>query len=77
VRAIIRDGADAFVGSLSLRRADLDERRELGVIVRDATAVRRMIQTFNTDWQKGAPKKGCDCEDEEEERGGRKIAKAS
>jgi phosphatidylserine/phosphatidylglycerophosphate/cardiolipin synthase-like enzyme len=78
VRAIMRDGAGAFVGSLSLRRADLDERRELGVIVRDPTAVRRMIQTFNADWQAGAPKKGCDCDDEEEgEPAARKIAKAS
>jgi len=81
VRALIRDGAAAFVGSLSLRRADLDERRELGVIVRDPSAVRRMRQTFEADWQDGSPAKGCDCDEEEEDaaepRSVRKVAKAS
>jgi cardiolipin synthase len=85
VRAIIRDGAEAFIGSLSLRRADLDERRELGVIMRDAAAVRRMAQTFESDWEDASPVKGCDCderdekdqEEAEEERPVRKMAKAS
>ena len=33
VRAIIRDGAAAFIGSQSLRKLELDGRREIGVIV--------------------------------------------
>ena len=33
-RTIICDRREAFVGSQSLRRIELDERRELGVIVR-------------------------------------------
>ena len=85
VRAILRDGADAFVGSLSLRRADLDERRELGVIVRDAAAVRRMTQTFDADWREASPVKGSACDEDgktedpeaAEERAVRKVAKAS
>lgn len=80
VRAIMRDGAQAFVGSLSLRRADLDERRELGVIVRDPSAVRRMIHTFEADWEEASPVKGCDCDEEEApagERVVRKVARAS
>ncbi len=33
VRAIIRDGAAAFVGSQSLRKLELDGRREVGLII--------------------------------------------
>ena len=36
MRAIIRDGTAAFVGSQSLRKLELDGRREVGVIVSDA-----------------------------------------
>jgi cardiolipin synthase len=55
VRAIIRDGRDAFLGSQSLGRVELDRRREVGVIVRDAGIVRRMQAIFERDWgQTGA-----------------------
>jgi cardiolipin synthase len=50
VRAIVRDGRDAFVGSQSLRRLELDERREVGVFVKAATIVKELIATFETDW---------------------------
>jgi phosphatidylserine/phosphatidylglycerophosphate/cardiolipin synthase-like enzyme len=53
VRAIIRDGKTAFVGSQSLRKLELDERREVGLITRDQRVVRRMIDIFNSDWKKG------------------------
>ena len=39
VRAIIRDGAAAFIGSQSLRKLELDGRREVGIIIRDARVV--------------------------------------
>ena len=39
VRAIIRDGSEAFIGSQSLRKLELDGRREVGVIVRDRKSV--------------------------------------
>jgi hypothetical protein len=35
VRAMVRDGRRAFIGSQSLRRLELDERREIGLIIRD------------------------------------------
>ena len=35
IRAIIRDGKRAFLGSQSLRRLELEKRREVGVIVTD------------------------------------------
>ena len=40
-RTIIRDHHQAFVGSQSLRSAELDSRRELGLIVRDSKIVKR------------------------------------
>jgi len=49
-RAIIRDGRQAFVGSQSLRPAELDSRRELGLIVRDAKIVKKLLTTFESDW---------------------------
>ena len=52
VRAIIRDGRDAFVGSQSLRKLELDGRREVGIIVRDAKVVGRLIATFKADWKR-------------------------
>ena len=50
VRAIIRDGRRAFVGSQSLRKLELDSRREVGVIVKDPTIVNRLIEIFEQDW---------------------------
>src|SRR3990172_2812678 len=49
-RTIIRDRRQAFVGSQSLRTAELDSRREVGLIVQDAKAVKKMIETFESDW---------------------------
>ena len=49
-RTIIRDRREAFVGSQSLRTAELDSRREVGVIVRDAKVVGRLLETFEADW---------------------------
>jgi len=49
-RTIIRDRRQAFVGSQSLRTAELDSRRELGLIVQDAKAVKKLIETFESDW---------------------------
>jgi len=57
VRAIIRDGKRAFVGSQSLRSFELDKRREVGVFVKDAKAVRAMLDTFESDWDDTKPGK--------------------
>ena len=50
VRTIIRDGSRAFVGSQSLRKLELEKRREVGVIVDDPKVVRQMIAVFEGDW---------------------------
>jgi cardiolipin synthase len=49
-RTIIRDGRDAFIGSQSLRQPELDLRREIGIIVKDAKVVSALRATFNNDW---------------------------
>jgi len=54
-RTIIRDGLQAFVGSQSLRPAELDSRREVGLLVRAPRAVKQLLDTFELDWsQAGA-----------------------
>jgi phosphatidylserine/phosphatidylglycerophosphate/cardiolipin synthase-like enzyme len=56
-RTIIRDRKQAFVGSQSLRAAELDSRRELGLILRDAKIVRTLIGAFEADWTSKSTKK--------------------
>jgi phosphatidylserine/phosphatidylglycerophosphate/cardiolipin synthase-like enzyme len=56
VRAMIRDGTAAFVGSQSLRKLELDGRREIGVIVSDSDVAKRMVEIFESDWLKTMPK---------------------
>jgi cardiolipin synthase A/B len=54
-RVIIRDGRQAFLGSQSLRAAELDTRREIGLIVKDASVVRALRRVFEKDWEASAP----------------------
>src|SRR5262249_37822942 len=49
-RTIIRDRKDAFVGSQSLRKLELDSRRELGLIVKERAVVGKLVETFEQDW---------------------------
>ncbi len=50
-RTMIRDGKIAFLGSQSLRQIELDQRREVGVVIRDAKVVEEMSKTFEADWK--------------------------
>jgi len=50
VRAIVRDGQRAFIGSQSLRKLELDKRREVGVIVTDRKLVESLMAVFARDW---------------------------
>lgn len=52
VRAIVRDGEAAFVGSQSLRALELDARREVGLIVREPKIVKGILDVFEADWAK-------------------------
>jgi cardiolipin synthase len=48
-RTIIRDRRRAFIGSQSLRTAELDARREVGLIIQDPKAVKKLIDAFESD----------------------------
>jgi cardiolipin synthase len=50
VRAIVRDGRHAFVGSQSLRTIELEMRREAGLIINNPTVARKILQVFEADW---------------------------
>ena len=52
-RTIIRDRRQAFLGSQSLRTAELDSRREVGVIVHESKVVNGLIKAFEADWAAG------------------------
>lgn len=55
VRAMVRDGVAAFIGSQSLRKLELDARREVGVIVTDSRIARKMQTVFEGDWAESKP----------------------
>lgn len=52
LRCIVRDSRAAFLGSQSLRRLELDARREIGIVVRDAKMVSAITKIFESDWRK-------------------------
>jgi len=54
VRAIVRDGRRAFIGSQSLRKLELDKRREVGVVIANETIVRQIQEIFAEDWAETA-----------------------
>ena len=67
VRAIVSDGMRAFVGSQSLRKDELENRREVGLIINNPTVARKIQQVFESDWSdssKGAKAKAAKEKDE-------------
>jgi phosphatidylserine/phosphatidylglycerophosphate/cardiolipin synthase-like enzyme len=56
VRAMIRDGSTAFIGSQSLRKLELDGRREVGILVNDCRVVKQMLEVFEDDWKQAGGK---------------------
>jgi phosphatidylserine/phosphatidylglycerophosphate/cardiolipin synthase-like enzyme len=68
VRAIIRDGARAFVGSQSLRKLELEKRREVGLFVNNPTVARRLMQVFEADWESSSNKDDKGKDDKKEEK---------
>ena len=49
-QAIIRDGSEVFFGSQSLRKVELDQRREVGLITNEPAAVKSFMVIFEMDW---------------------------
>ena len=54
VRAIVRDRTHAFVGSQSLRKDELENRREVGLIVNNPAVAAKILQVFDADWSDSA-----------------------
>jgi len=68
IRAIIRDGTRAFVGSQSLRKEELESRREVGLLISNPTATRKLMQIFESDWLASATAKVVAREEKKEEK---------
>jgi phosphatidylserine/phosphatidylglycerophosphate/cardiolipin synthase-like enzyme len=49
---MVRDGAFVFVGSQSLRKLELDGRREVGVVINDRRLARKVAAVFESDWKR-------------------------
>ena len=77
IRAIVRDGKRAFVGSQSLRRLELEKRREVGVVITDQVVVGQMLDVFEKDWAQTPRGKKKRKKDEKAEKKELKLAKAS
>jgi phosphatidylserine/phosphatidylglycerophosphate/cardiolipin synthase-like enzyme len=73
-RVIIRDHRDAFLGSQSLRKLELDKRREVGIIVKDHSVVNELARTFEDDWALTDSAKRAAKQKEKEEKKGEEAA---
>jgi phosphatidylserine/phosphatidylglycerophosphate/cardiolipin synthase-like enzyme len=78
IRAIIRDGKRAFLGSQSMRRLELDKRREIGIIVTDESVVDEMTKVFEGDWaQTESGRKAQKKADKKQKKDEKELAAAS
>lgn len=59
-RTMIRDRGDVFLGSQSLRQLELDARREIGIIFRDASVIKELARVFEEDWAASEPAESAD-----------------
>jgi cardiolipin synthase len=50
-RVIIRDSRQAFLGSQSLRKMELDARREIGIMVNNPKIASELVAIFEADWK--------------------------
>ena len=67
VRAIVRDRKTAFVGSQSLRRPQIDGRREIGIISPHSKVASAIARVFDQDWSDALPKQEVRAKDVEVE----------
>jgi hypothetical protein len=58
VRLIVRDESSFFLGSQSLRATELDKRREIGIILEDASVASAIKKVFEEDWAASEPAPG-------------------
>jgi cardiolipin synthase len=78
VRAMVCDGTRVFIGSQSLRRTELDARREIGIICTEPRIASRLTAVFEEDWSLAEHAKEQDKRDESApaSRVAKKVAKA-
>jgi len=77
MRAMVRDGRLAFLGSQSLRRLELEKRREVGIIITDEKVIGGMQEVFERDWaQTESGRKGRK-KQKKQEKDEKQLAKAS
>jgi phosphatidylserine/phosphatidylglycerophosphate/cardiolipin synthase-like enzyme len=74
-RMMVRDGEAVFMGSQSLRTAELDARREVGLIFQDDKVTARLIETFEEDWRESSKLADQTVEAEATPPPARKVAK--
>lgn len=74
-RMIVRDREDVFLGSQSLRTAELDARREVGLIFYEPKITARLIEVFEEDWKESSKEKAEALEGSEASPPVRKVAK--
>ncbi|HZL57318.1 MAG TPA: phospholipase D-like domain-containing protein [Bryobacteraceae bacterium] len=75
-RVILRDGAQVFIGSQSLRAIELDGRRELGLIIPDRDICAKVGHVFDEDWEAMAKLPDATMDEMTGEKFARKVAKA-
>jgi phosphatidylserine/phosphatidylglycerophosphate/cardiolipin synthase-like enzyme len=65
---MVRDGTAAFIGSQSLRKLELDGRREIGVIVSDERVTKKIRDVFESDWALTPESKAAEAAGKEKEK---------
>ena len=78
-RVVIRDCKQAFLGSQSLRKLELDSRREIGIVVSNRKIISALSTIFEDDWKASTAadaKGGKNKLDARARRASKKVAKA-
>jgi phosphatidylserine/phosphatidylglycerophosphate/cardiolipin synthase-like enzyme len=52
-KLIISDAKKAYIGSINFSSQSMDSNRELGIIITDKNILNSLLDTFNSDWEKG------------------------
>ena len=54
-KILLADGVAAIVGSMNLTPGSFDDRRELGIVVRDDAVIERLDEVVHHDWKNSHP----------------------
>jgi phosphatidylserine/phosphatidylglycerophosphate/cardiolipin synthase-like enzyme len=72
---MVRDREEVFLGSQSLRTAELDARREVGLIFHEPKITARLVEVFEDDWKESSKEKDAGAEVTAANPPVRKVAK--